>query len=143
MTIMFLGGELDKIDQPESCMKASNDVFFCSGPTSFGRRDSDVHYYPHQPQVTVTLTPSTNPGSPSPTYLTHSILACLCCFWPIGIAAIVFAIRTNNHNGRGNWEAAKRSSKNAFTCCAAALVCGAIIIMLSIIFEMSTVNTNH
>lgn len=43
-------------------------------------------------------------------YLCYAVLACLCCFWPLGIVAIIFSCFTSDANSRRDYEEALQKS---------------------------------
>ena len=58
----------------------------------------------------------TGPGMPPPdipNYLWQSIVVTLCCCWPLGIPAIVFAARVNALVSGGNYTEAQETSNRA------------------------------
>ncbi|XP_064406221.1 proline-rich transmembrane protein 1-like [Halichondria panicea] len=68
----------------------------------------NVHAAPLQPMVIQ------EPQDPPPSdYLALSIFTTILCFWPLGIAAIVFSVKTRNSFQRGEYEKARISSSNA------------------------------
>jgi len=46
-------------------------------------------------------------------YLVPSIIALLCCAWPLAIPALIFSIRTNSAMAAGDVEAARTNSNRA------------------------------
>ncbi|XP_044124289.1 trafficking regulator of GLUT4 1-like [Bufo gargarizans] len=60
-------------------------------------------------------------------YLCWSILNCLCCCWPIGIAAIIFSCKTRSDIDAHNHDSAARNSRTTFNLNVSALVIGIII----------------
>lgn len=62
-----------------------------------------------------------------PNHMAIAILACLCCFWPTGIAAIYFATKVDEYNGLGNVEEALKASKNVKILSIVSLVLGIVI----------------
>uniref|UniRef100_A0A9J8BTC7 Si:ch73-343g19.4 n=1 Tax=Cyprinus carpio carpio TaxID=630221 RepID=A0A9J8BTC7_CYPCA len=86
-----------------------------------------------QPAVFVTAAPL---ASQVPDYLGYSIFTMLCCFWPLGIAALIFSCSTRNANFSGQRELAGKNSKTALNLNHAALGTGLIIIVLLIIVNI-------
>ncbi|XP_060561591.1 proline-rich transmembrane protein 1-like [Ruditapes philippinarum] len=91
-----------------------------------------------QPPATVVVT--TQPvagvvtvGTRPPDYLIPSILACLCCFWPTGIFAIYYALRTNTLVGEGNQTGAFAAAKTAKTLTIVSVIVGLVWILICII----------
>lgn len=52
------------------------------------------------------------PAKP-PSYLVHSILVTLFCFWPLGIVAIIFAAQVGSKYAKGDYEGATEASRRA------------------------------
>lgn len=67
------------------------------------------------------------PGTPLPNYLVQSILVTLCCCFPFGIVAIIYAARVNRKIARGDHAGAKASSDNAKKWCWIGVIFGVII----------------
>ncbi|XP_066428721.1 uncharacterized protein [Eleutherodactylus coqui] len=83
-----------------------------------------------QPTTTSVMVPYGQVASTQRTYndyLCWSIMNTLCCFWPLGVAAIVFSCKTRSNNDARNSEAAARSSSTAFTLNIMALIIGIIL----------------
>jgi t-SNARE complex subunit (syntaxin) len=73
-----------------------------------------------------------------PNYLVWAIVSTLCCFWPTGIVAIVFAAQVDGKLARGDYDGAVNSSNNAkmwswisFGVSAAILVLYVLLIMVA------------
>ncbi|KAK6172221.1 hypothetical protein SNE40_015932 [Patella caerulea] len=61
-----------------------------------------------------------------PNYLGLSILT-LCCFWPFGLVAIIYAIGSTNASDNMNITKARSDGQMAKNFCIAAIVCGVIL----------------
>ena len=59
-----------------------------------------------------------------PNYLWQAIVCTVCCCWPLGIPAIVYAAQVNTKIVQGDLEGARNSSKNAKLWCWIALGAG-------------------
>lgn len=59
-----------------------------------------------------------------PNYLWQAIACTVCCCWPLGIPAIVYAAQVNTKVGQGDMEGARAASKNAKMWCWIALGAG-------------------
>lgn len=68
-----------------------------------------------------------------PDYLVPSIVACLCCFWPTGIAAIIFAMQANTAYGQGDISGAQHASRMAKIFMITSVVVGAVFFLIIII----------
>lgn len=68
---------------------------------------------------------SAGTGETPPNYLVQSILVTLCCCWPLGIPAIVFATRVDGYMRKGDFAGAQTASASAKKWCWIALVSGA------------------
>jgi hypothetical protein len=58
-------------------------------------------------------------GAPEviPNYLWQAIVCTICCCWPLGIPAIIYAAQVNTKVGQGDMEGARRASSNARMWC--------------------------
>ncbi|KAF7235704.1 Synapse differentiation-inducing gene protein 1-like [Varanus komodoensis] len=56
---------------------------------------------------------STVQSTRAPDYVSYSIFTMLCCFLPLGIAALVYSIQTQDANDSGNSTAAQQYSRLA------------------------------
>ncbi|XP_039629563.1 proline-rich transmembrane protein 1-like [Polypterus senegalus] len=63
-----------------------------------------------QPGVCITQVP---PAHPEHDYLGYSIFTMLCCCLPIGIAALIYSIKTQDANKAGNLDLARKHSRTA------------------------------
>ncbi|KAK9394540.1 synapse differentiation-inducing protein 1-like [Crotalus adamanteus] len=69
-----------------------------------------------------------------PDYMAYSIFTMLCCCLPLGIAALIYSIQTQEANRTGNAESARRNSKLSRNLSHAALGVGLGSLTLYIIF---------
>lgn len=101
----------------------------------------------HQPQYNarghVVTTMVSQPGAmeikrtPVPqNWMGPAVLACLCCFWPTGICAIIAASNANEAAANGDVVEAEKHSKKARSYFAASVVMGLILIALGIVYRM-------
>ncbi|CAN0043279.1 unnamed protein product [Heterosigma akashiwo] len=58
------------------------------------------------------LDPHLNPERP-PNYCWLSVLTCLCCFWPLGLAACFYSSTVDAAFEQGDYERAKHNSEVA------------------------------
>ncbi|XP_034279601.1 trafficking regulator of GLUT4 1-like [Pantherophis guttatus] len=86
---------------------------------------------PMQPQQTIFVTNVQSVNEPD--YLGYSIFTLLCCFLPLGIAALIFSIKTQGANQQGDIVSARRYSRLALTLDHVALGLGIAWIVLAII----------
>ncbi|KAH3831202.1 proline-rich transmembrane protein 2-like isoform X2 [Dreissena polymorpha] len=91
--------------------------------------------------------PSSVPVGQRPTdFMVPSIIACLCCFWPTGAAAIYFAMQSKNALNSGDITNAKRYSVTARNLMISSIVIGVIWIAAVIAvyaYNLSRVTTRH
>ena len=66
------------------------------------------------------------PHASVPSRLAEAIIVTICCCWPLGIPAIIYAAQVNAALARGDYEGARRSSATAMGWIWAAVVCGII-----------------
>jgi hypothetical protein len=83
------------------------------------------------------LSPGPSPVAPPPNYLVWAILATVLCFWPLGIAAIVFSTQVNAKWASGDVQGAQASSRKAKTFAIVTAVVGLVaevIVFLFLVF---------
>ncbi|XP_044278178.1 interferon-induced transmembrane protein 3-like [Varanus komodoensis] len=68
-----------------------------------------------------------------PDYLAYSISTLICCFLPVGIAAVVYSVNTREANRSGNSMAARQYSKLALILSHTALGLGILLVIVDII----------
>jgi hypothetical protein len=100
-----------------------------TGPSEQERRDEWTTGQPGPSTSTGTSTgpdigTSLGPPPDIPNYLWQSIVVTLCCCWPVGIPAIVYAARVNAFLASGNYTGAQESSQKARNWAIAAVVVG-------------------
>ncbi len=79
-----------------------------------------------------------------PNYLWQAIVCTLCCCWPLGIPAIVYAAQVNTKVGQGDMEGARNASNNARMWCWIAFGLGlAVGLIYFIIMIFSAVMQNR
>uniref|UniRef100_A0A2D4HKC6 Uncharacterized protein n=1 Tax=Micrurus lemniscatus lemniscatus TaxID=129467 RepID=A0A2D4HKC6_MICLE len=85
----------------------------------------------HQPKsiVMVPVEPTEEPD-----YMGFSLLATMCCFSPLGIAAFIFSKLTQKANHEGNVIAAQRYSRTAVILALLSLVIGLPLLIFYFIF---------
>ena len=67
-------------------------------------------------------------------YLVFAILTTICCCWPLGIPAIVFAAQVNSKYEAGDYLGAEKASSNAKLWTLLALGGGVLLYLLSIAY---------
>ena len=60
-------------------------------------------------------------------WLVESILVLICCCWPLGIVAIIYAVQVNSKLTAGDYQGAVEASNNAQRWVMIALVSGLIL----------------
>jgi uncharacterized membrane protein len=73
--------------------------------------------------------PASSAAAP-PNYLVWAILSTVLCFWPLGIASIVFSTQVNSKWARGDVEGAQASSRKAKTFAILTAVVGLVGIVI-------------
>ncbi|XP_033015090.1 synapse differentiation-inducing gene protein 1-like [Lacerta agilis] len=71
-----------------------------------------------------------------PEHLNYSIFTMLCCFPPLGIAALIFSIKTRDANFAGNGTAARQHSRTSLFLSHLAVGMGLVLITLYIILTV-------
>ena len=66
--------------------------------------------------------------------LVWAILTTICCCWPLGIVAIVYAAKVNNLYMTGQYQAAQEASANAKKWSIITAIGGAVVVLLYVIF---------
>ena len=67
-------------------------------------------------------------------YLVWAILTTICCCWPLGIVAIVYAAKVNNLYMTGQYQAAQEASANAKKWSIITAIGGPVVVLLYVIF---------
>jgi len=75
----------------------------------------------------------TSPAAP-PNYLVWAILATVLCFWPLGIASIVFSTQVNTRWATGDVQGAQASSRKAKTFAIVTAVVGMFAYVIVFVF---------
>ncbi|XP_060641584.2 synapse differentiation-inducing gene protein 1-like [Anolis sagrei] len=100
--------------------------------SSYGLPDAQFSQGPDfQSQQTIFITPEQ--PTKEPDNLIFSIFTMLCCFFPLGIAALVFSIKTQVANNNGNVQSAQKNSRLSIIMARAALGLGIVVWILYII----------
>ena len=73
---------------------------------------------------------------PPPNYLVFAILTTVFCCPPFGIVSIVYAANVNSKWSIGDYEGAKKASKNAQIWAWVALISGIVIGLVSILLSI-------
>ncbi|XP_015273580.1 PREDICTED: synapse differentiation-inducing gene protein 1-like [Gekko japonicus] len=79
------------------------------------------------PQHTTVIVPAQTIDAPD--YLAYSIFTMLCCCLPLGIAALVYSIQTQDANRMGNGAEAQRNSRKARILAHTALGLGILLVL--------------
>ncbi|XP_040183046.1 dispanin subfamily A member 2b-like [Rana temporaria] len=69
-------------------------------------------------------------------YLIWSIVSLICCFCPIGLAALIFSIKSRDANNQNDADSAAKHSRTAFYLNIAALVLGIILIIIVVTLQI-------
>jgi len=85
---------------------------------------------PAYPATTPASAPALDPtGAPIRDWLIPSILAIIFCAWPLGIPALIFAIKANSSKKRGNLAAAAQQAKTARLFVILSVVLGIVVLV--------------
>ena len=107
-------------------------------PHQYGKQPA----YGGQPQQHFIAEPVPNviaDYQPRPTnYLTPAILACLCCFWPTGICAIIAASNANSAADRGDMAHAEAKTITARNLLILTVVLGVIFLVFTIVVRVAS-----
>ncbi|XP_069132128.1 proline-rich transmembrane protein 1-like [Argopecten irradians] len=95
------------------------------------------HFQPQmgagQTQIHVVPPPQTFSEPPPPDYMNRAIFTTICCFWPVGIFAIMKANEAKNAYHRGDFEGARSSANSARQLSNIAIFAGVASIVVSMI----------
>lgn len=106
-------------------------------PGYLGAQQSTTTVVMQQPSQTVIL-----PAAPRPqNFMCLSIFTCLCCVWPIGLAAICFSSTVDSAYDGGDYEGARRNSRIALWLNVASILCGVGLIVFLIVWFAVVVST--
>ncbi|KAM7449731.1 hypothetical protein ABFA07_002399 [Porites harrisoni] len=90
-----------------------------------------------QPNETVIVSP---PPERPPSHLCLSIFSCLCCFWPLGLAALCVSCSVDSSYNAGDYQRALSRSNTAKWLNIVSIICGVILIAV-IAFVRATAKT--
>ncbi|XP_069804831.1 dispanin subfamily A member 2b-like [Dendropsophus ebraccatus] len=76
------------------------------------------------------------PISQQKDYLAWSIFSLLCCFCPLGLAALIFSLKSRDAANQNDSDTATKYSRKAFSLNIAALVAGIIMIIIVIVYSI-------
>ncbi|XP_076594085.1 trafficking regulator of GLUT4 1 [Chaetodon auriga] len=115
-------------------------------PLQYGGAEQQLYPAGHQPATVVAVQPTVYVTraplvDPVNDYLCYSIFTLLCCFLPVGIAALVYSVATREANNIGDRAAAERSSKTARILNHVALGVGIGIIAIAVIYVIVVYTT--
>ncbi|XP_040271455.1 dispanin subfamily A member 2b-like [Bufo bufo] len=74
-------------------------------------------------------------------YLALSILSMFFCFCPLGLAALIFSLKSRDASNQNDADTAAKHSKTAFSLNIAAMVVGIILIIIVIIANIVVVSS--
>jgi hypothetical protein len=108
------------------------------GPGQTPARGYTQPYTLVQPQYGAGYQPYQQPGwtpaaaPPVKTYLVPAILVTLFCFWPTGIAAIIFAAQVSSKLSMGDYQGAVQASKQARLWTKVSLIVFGVLLVIGI-----------
>ena len=85
---------------------------------------------PAAPQPIATA--AARPATPPPNYMVWAVLTTLFCFFPLGIASIVFASQVTSKFNAGDLEGAERASTKAKQFAIYAAIAGAVLLVIAV-----------
>ncbi|XP_063401474.1 proline-rich transmembrane protein 1-like [Mytilus trossulus] len=91
------------------------------------------------PSTMIVTTAQSRPSN----WLIPAILACLCCFWPTGICAIVAACNSNSAADSGNMRSAEQSARTARNLTILTVVLGVICVVVIIVLRVVVYSSTH
>lgn len=109
-----------------------------NGPQVCTIQNSEHHLHHHQ-QLPVSAFQQTEVKD----YLCQSIFTCLCCFWPLGIVAIIFSCMTRSATRRNDQLEASRMSSLAKSFALAALLVGIVCLLIAIADNVMQLSLFH
>ncbi|KAG8544874.1 hypothetical protein GDO81_021682 [Engystomops pustulosus] len=69
-------------------------------------------------------------------YLIWSIVSMVCCCCPLGLAALIFSVKSRNSSNENDSDGAVKHSRTSFQLNIAALVVGIIMIIIVIVYSI-------
>lgn len=116
-------------------------------PSQYGAQSPLVDQSAYQPVVTqqpynvvIVPPPEPAPSGESVCQLVWAVCNCLCCFWPLGLVAIIFAAIAVDSARNGSGEKARQYTKVALWLNVSSLIIG--IIVMGVIVGISLSNGN-
>ncbi|XP_045206375.1 uncharacterized protein LOC123558568 [Mercenaria mercenaria] len=99
-------------------------------------RESAAYVVVNQPQRTVAMIYPRRHTN----YTIPSILACLFCCWPLGLAAVIHANKANERAAVGDYERAERSAIQARNLLITSIIVGIVVTAFYIIIYVAQFN---
>lgn len=91
-----------------------------------------------QPNETVIVSP---PPERPPSHLCLSIVTCLFCFWPLGLAALCFSCLVDSSYDAGDYQRALSRSNTAKLLNIVSIICGMVLIAVIFLVRVNKANT--
>lgn len=88
-----------------------------------------------QPQIMRVQQPQAITVSMPSDYLGYAIFTCICCFWPVGLMALIRSCQCRSARAVGNATEAKKLSNKVLCLSHTALIIGIILISIEIILH--------
>lgn len=104
-------------------------------PLPLGNGEPPVAILAPQPQIMRVQQPQAITVSMPSDYLGYAIFTCICCFWPVGLMALIRSCQCRSARAVGNAAEAKKLSNKVLCLSHTALIIGIILISIELILQ--------
>ncbi|XP_002737560.1 uncharacterized protein LOC100378921 [Saccoglossus kowalevskii] len=125
-----LPGQAEYSQQPPAYAQQPPQGYGQPGPAAYGQQSTNVTYVSQPAPATTVIVTKSSPNN----YLVLAIFSLLCCFFPTGIVAVVFAAMVDGAWQSGDEERAHNYSKNAKIWSIVSIVIGVIAYVGTVVF---------